>query len=428
MGASAPSEQVVEPDRPDAGRSRAPGAMALAPGANADARRELSDRTVLLVAAAVTLPILWMGYGTDIDVADVLASGDSIRRGDYFPSRPPGVPVFEAITAVLDPIGGHLLLNLATAAAGAATVVGIARLVRTWGHANGDLLALAFLASPMTLISATSTGDFIWAVAFFVWAALWHLRDRPVVAGALFALAIGTRLSSVFLVLAFLVADGWERERRSRCLRTLAVTLPVGALLYLPPWLAYGRSAELLETAEGWRSFGNNLGRFAYKNYVSAGTLFLVLVLVAVPALVAALRRWGHDPMLRAGVLGFAVSQALFFVLPWKYNHLLPALLMLLLWLGASTRNRRPFLWLVIGAIALNGLVTFRPLAPDAPAVAETGRWDPALTAGLLLNDIRCRADAMHEDPPPLNREAWACTLEPMRGAAVDPVEPGDDE
>ncbi len=428
MGASAPSEQVVEPGRPDAGRSHAPGARSLTPGATVDAPRELSDRTLLLVAAAVTLPILWMGYGTDIDVADVLASGESIRRADYFPSRPPGVPVFEAITAALDPVGGHLLLNLATAAAGAATVVGIARLVRAWGHANGDLLALAFLASPMTLISATSTGDFIWAVAFFVWAGLWHLRGRPVVAGALFALAIGTRLSSVFLVLAFLVADGWERERRSRCLRTLAVTLPLAALLYVPAWLAYGRSAELLETAEGWRSFGNNLGRFAYKNYVSAGTLLLVLVLVAVPALVAALRRWGHDPMLRAGVLGFAVSQALFFVLPWKYNHLLPALLMLLLWLGASTRNRRPFLWLVIGAIALNGLVTFRPLAPDAPAVAETGRWDPALTAGLLLNDIRCRADAMHEDPPPLNREAWACTLEPMRGAAVDPVGPDGDE
>jgi hypothetical protein len=427
MGTSAPSEPVVDTDHPDARRSGAPAVRSAPPVETPGGRRELGDRALLLVTAAVTLPILWMGYGTDIDVTDVLASGESIRRGDYYPSRPPGVPVFEAITAALDPVGGHLLLNLATAAAGAATVVGIARLVRMWGHANGDLIALAFLASPMTLISATSTGDFVWAVGFFVWAAIWHLRDRPVAAGVLFALAIGTRLSSVFLVLAFLVADGWDRDRRPRCLRTLAVTLPVGALLYVPPWLAYGRSAELLDTAEGWRSFGNNLGRFGYKNYVSAGALFLVLVLVATPALVAALRRWGQDPMLRVGVLGFAVSQGLFFVLPWKYNHLLPALLMLLLWLGASTRNRRSFLWLAIAAIAVNGLVTFRPLAPDAPAVAETGRWDPALTAGLLLNDIRCRADAMHEDPLPLNREAWACTLEPMRGAAEDPVEPSRD-
>lgn len=429
MSMPAPSDEVADTGRGSqaAAPDVAPDATSTAPHEAPDGRRELGDRALLLVTAAVTLPILWMGYGTDIDVTHVLASGESIRRGDYFPSRPPGVPVFEAITAALDPIGGHVLLNLATAAAAAATVVGIARLVRAWGHANGDLVALAFLASPMTLIAATSTSDFIWAVAFFVWAAVWHLRGRPVPAGILFALAIGTRLSSVLLVLAFLVADGWDRDRRPRCLRTLAVTLPLGALLYVPSWLAYDRSAEFLETAEGWRSFGNNLGRFVYKNYVSAGALFLVVVLVAVPALVTALRRWGHDPMLRMGVLGFAVSQGLFFVLPWKYNHLLPALLTLLLWLGASTRNRRPFLWLAIAALAVNGLVTFRPLAPDAPAVAESGRWDPALTAGLLLNDIRCRADAMHDDPPPLNREAWACTLEPMRGAAEDPIDPSDD-
>jgi hypothetical protein len=97
---------------------------------------------------------------------------------------------------------------------------------------------------------------------------------------------------------------------------------------------------------------------------------------------------------------------------------------MLLLWLGASRRNRRGFLWLTIGALAVNGLVTFRPLAPDAPAVARAGRWDPALTVGLLVNDVDCRLDAMHDDPPPLNRRAWACTLEPIRGAAEDPIGP----
>ncbi len=403
-----------------------PDATGAEPGEPAPRPRELTERTLVAITAAVTLPLLWMGYGTDIDVTDVLASADSIRQGEYVPSRPPGVPVFEAIAAVLDPIGGHLLLNLATAAAGAAAVVGIARLVRAWGHANGDLLALAFLASPATLIAATSTGDFVWAVAFFVWAALFQLRDRPVPAGVLFALAIGTRLSSVFLIAAFMVADGWARDRRRSCLRTLAIALPLGALLYIPSWLAYDRSAEFLETAEGWRSVGNNLGRFAYKNYATAGALFLVVVLVAAPALVAALRRWGRDPMLRAGVLGFAVTEGLFFLLPWKYNHLLPSLVMLLLWLGASRRNQRPFLWLAIGALAVNGLVTFRPLAPDAPAVAESGRWDPALTPGLLVNDIDCRLDAMHDDPPPLNRQAWACTLKPLRGTAEDPIDPDD--
>lgn len=423
MGHSSGGGVAAEPRAPrerdlvaDAGRDRA-----------AAGPTGLADRTLLLIGAAVTLPLVWMGYGTDIDVTDVLASAETIRAGDYVPSRPPGVPVFEALVAVLDPVGGHLLVNLATAVAGALTVVGIARLVRSWGHPNGDLLALAFLASPMTLISASSTGDFIWAVAFLVWAALWLTRDRPLPAGVLFALAVGTRSSSIFLVIALLVADGWDREHRRRAVRALAVTAPLSLLLYVPAWFAYGRTSQILETAEGWRSVTNNLGRFVVKDYAASGALLLVVIAVATPALVGALRRFGDDPMLRAGVLGFAVSQALFFVLPWKYNHLLPALLMLLLWLGASSRNQRSFLWLAVAAVAVNGLVTFRPLTPDSASEAQAGHWDPALTPGLLVNDIRCRLDAMHDDPPPLNREAWACTLVPLRGEQVDPVDPEDD-
>ncbi|HEX6570085.1 MAG TPA: hypothetical protein VF015_12995 [Acidimicrobiales bacterium] len=411
------ASRVAVPDatETDALRARAPRAA-----------RELTDRALVAMTAAVTLPILWMGYGTDIDVTDVLASADSIRAGDYTPSRPPGVPVFEAVAAVLDPVGGHLLLNLATAAGGAATVVGIARLVRGWGHPNGDLIALAFLASPIAVISSTSTADFIWAMTFFVWGCLVHLRGRSVPAGVLLALAIGARLPSVLLVVALLVADGWDAAHRRRCVRTALVALPLGALLYVPSWLAYDRSTGFLDPAEGWRSFGNNLGRFLYKGYVTAGGLAIVLIAMAVPALVAALPRWRTDPMLRLGVLGCAAAGALYFVYPWKFSHLLPAVAMLLLWLGASRGNRRPFLVALIVALAVNGVVTFRPLAPDRPAEASTGEWDPAVTPGLLLNDIACRLDAMDEPPQPLNRGAWACSLKPMRGDLPEPEPTGD--
>jgi hypothetical protein len=383
---------------------------------------ELDDRVLLLAVALVTLPIFWMGYGTDIDVTDVLRAADSVRAGDYAPSRAPGVPVFEAVAAVLEPIGGHILLNLATAAAAGATVVGVARLVRAWGHDNGDLIALAFLASPVTIIASSSVGDFVWALAFFVWGAVTHVRDRSsVVSGALFALALGARLSTGFVLAAFLVADGWDPGRRWRAVRTALVTAPLAVAVYVPSWLAYGRSRRMFETAEGFRSITNNLGRFAYKNYASAGVVLVIVLLVALPALLGALRGWWTDPMLRFGVLGFAAVEALFFQLPWKPAHLLPALLALLLWLGASQRNRRPYLWVVVGAIAINGLVTFRPLAPDQPHAATSGRWDPAVTAGLLANDVACRLDVMDEPlPQPLNSKGWDCTLKPLQGPVAD--------
>ena len=83
--------------------------------------------------------------------------------------------------------------------------------------------------------------------------------------------------------------------------------------------------------------------------------------------------------------------------------------------MAASERNRRPFLWLMIGAIALNGIVAFRPLTADQPNNSETASFEPAIVLGLLLNDIDCRVEFMDE-PPRLGTGAWDCTLEPVRG------------
>jgi len=383
--------------------------------------RPLDDRHLGLVVAVVTLPLVWMGYGTDIDVFNVLRSAGGIRDGDYFPSRTPGVPVFEAMTALFDPVGGHLLLNLLTAAAAGATVVGIARLVRLWDHDNGDLVALAVFASPMTIIASTSLSDFVWALVFFVWAAVAHLEGRWLPAGVLFALSIGCRLSSGFLIAAFLVADAWDPANRRRCLRTGALTAPLGVLLFVPSWLAYDRTLQFLENQEGYRSFGNNLGRFLYKNYSATGIVLIVVVALAVPALVAILRRFGDDPLLRFAVLGFVGSEALYFWMPWKLAHLLPALLCLFLWIGVSARADRRYLWLLIAAVAVNGIVSVRLLAPDEQHAATSGSWSPAVGLGLLLNDIRCRTEFMDQPPVRYELPAWDCTLEPIRGPSDTP-------
>jgi hypothetical protein len=103
---------------------------------------------------------------------------------------------------------------------------------------------------------------------------------------------------------------------------------------------------------------------------------------------------------------------------PWKPAHLLPALLMFLLWVGASERNRRPFLYLLIAAIAVNGVITIRPLTPDTPDASQTADFDPVFMAGHFVNDVRCRLRYMDEEPAILNG-AWFCSLEPMRGPTV---------
>jgi hypothetical protein len=381
------------------------------------ATRGFSDWTLLAITAVVTLPILWMGYGTDVDIGDVLESGELIRRFDYAPSRNPGVPVFESIVAVLDPIGGHLAVNLATAAAAGVTVVGLARLVRSWDHPNGDLVGMAFLASPVVFIAATSTGDFIWAAMFFVWGALLHLRGRSLPAGALFALAIGSRMSTLLVVAAFLIADGWEPINRRRCVRSLLAAAPLAVLMYVPSWLAFDRTFEFLDYGQTYRGFANHLGRFLYKNFIVAGLVFIGLVATAAPALLASLKQWGREPLVRFSFLALVATEALFLQFPWKGVHLLPAVMAILLWIAATTRNTRPFLWALVAASLVNGLVAFRPLAPDRPDDSRGGRWEPALQPGLVINDIDCRLTYMSEEPH-MDNGAWDCTLEPVRGRA----------
>ena len=415
LGRAMPSTARLRADA----SGEAPQALTVAaePRPGAGRATVLGDAWLVAITAAVTLPILWLGYGTDLDIGFVLDAGAQIRDFDYVPSRNPGVPVVEAIVAVLDPVGGHVLVNLATAAALAATVVAVARLVTAWGHDNGDLVALAFLASPIVVISGTQTADFVWAVAFLSWGALLLVRRHPVAAGVLLALSLGSRSSTLLLVAALLVAVGWDRDERRRVATAAAVAAPLAALLYVPVWLSYDRQFDFLDATDGWVDLSNNLARFLLKNYAVAGLALALLVAVALPALLRSLRRWGDDPMVRFAVLALVATELLFLRMPWKPAHLVPCLLALVLWIGASDRNRRPFLWLVVGAMVLNGLVTFRPFIADAPDSTGGADFEPAVTSGWLLNDIRCRARYMH-DPPRIDSGAWACTLEPMRGPA----------
>jgi hypothetical protein len=409
--------------RPGAVAVDRPPATATAPAPAAPARpttapaRPISDAWLVAITGIVTLPILWLGYGTDIDIGFVLRAGERIRELDYAPSRNPGVPVVETIVAVLDPVGGHVLVNLAAACALAATVVAVARLVTAWGHDNGDLLALCFLASPVVLIAGTQTADFIWAMAFLAWGALVLRRGHPAVAGALLALSIGSRASSVLIVAALLVAVGWDQRDRRRAALAAAVAVPGAALLYVPVWLSFGRTLGFLDATDGWVGLGNNTARFLLKNYAVAGVALVVLLAVAAPALVRALRQWNVDPMLRFGVLGLVVTELLFLRMPWKPAHLVPSLLATVLWIGCSSRNRRPFLWLVVGAMVLNGVLVFRPFVADEPDSTGGGAFEPALTTGWLVNDIQCRIEHMDE-PPRVDSGTWGCTLEPMRGPA----------
>ena len=384
-----------------------------------------------LVLAAVTLPLLLSGPGNDLDVANVFRSGRAIaRHGTYLPSRAPGAPVHEALVGVLDLLGGPVLTNLASLLAAVALVVGLDRLLRREGAGPGARWAVALVTlNPWFVVAATSTTDYVLALAFVVGSANALRSDRPVLAGVLAALALGTRIGSATLLAALLVAqlteratDGPEPESAGRPnsaadRRTVfltAVVMAVGAALLFAPSVIRAGGLAFAENDFSTSSVVVQVGRAAVKDLTLLGVIGSLVALAAVPAVVRAVGGWRTSWLVRFGLLGLVLSQLLFVRFPWKLPHLLPTLLCGAVLLAAALGDRvRPTILVALVVLqVLYGVVRVDVVRPDDPDRATGARIVFDVGWGPVVTDWQCRRD--HPDPH-LGRQkveveaAWNC-------------------
>ncbi|HUP76563.1 MAG TPA: hypothetical protein VM282_26250 [Acidimicrobiales bacterium] len=344
--------------------------------------------------AVIAIPQLLLGPGTDLDVGAVLGSGRLIMDGDYRPSRPPGAPVHEAIAGALEAVGGTTLSNMATLVAALAIVAAVVVLAREAGLSRPYLVAAVVVANPWFIVAATSTVDFPLALAFLLWGAIALQRDRTVVASVCFALAVGCRATTILLVMVVLVADvTGEQPKPRRALLCGALSSVLGLALYIPAFISAGGSLAFAQNDFSTASPGVMLGRALAKDLYFFGLAGAVVLLCVTPVLWAALRRWKSQWILRFGVLGVFVIQALFVRFPWKMGHLLPLLVCLALWLGVALRDRPQWLVALVVAQLLYSVVNLQLLEPDNPNDARGARAVLDLRWGVVVTDIACRAD-----------------------------------
>jgi len=358
----------------------------------------------LAIGGAVYLPFVLLGFGTDIDVPNVLRSGRAfVDDGRYEMSRGPGTVVHEVATGVLDRLGGSVLVNLSSLGFALVCLWCIHALLQTDGARWPTLAMLVLATNPWFWIAATSLGDFTWALGFVLAGAVVSQRGHAVAAGVLFGLALGCRASSVLLVLAWLVAqrtgDATDRPRLAETVRTMVVMGVVGLLCFVPPWLAADRTAQFLDNELDLAGFGAHLGRWATKNVAVSGVLAGVVLLSGWRGLAGGLRRWSSSVVVRFAVVMLVLTELLFLRFPFKPLHLLPAVAAVALLVGASPALTRRWIALLLVAQLVAGVVGTTIASPDVVDGASTGRLQLGLTAGVVLTDVRCRLDDRERGP-----------------------------
>src|SRR6056297_2687879 len=124
---------------------------------------ERGDVVVLVIAAILYIPLVFLGYGADIDSYVLIETGEEIiASGRYVPSRTPGFPVHETAVALLDYAGGSVATILASVAFALLTLAAFLALCRRFGVPHRWLLGLTLAFHPYVWVNAGSTMDYLW--------------------------------------------------------------------------------------------------------------------------------------------------------------------------------------------------------------------------------------------------------------------------
>ena len=377
----------------------------------------LTPTRLAVLSGLLYLPFTTLGYGTDVDITNVLRSGESLLEGRYRYSRPPGALPYEGLVGVLDRIGGPTAVSVASALMAVVLLVLLGRLVSDELGARRGRIAVAVVATqPWFWLAATSLGDYVFALGLLVAGALAARHDRRVLAGLAFATAIAFRSSTAFLVWAFLLAElfgargGLEKHDAVRpappnrwrdALVTGAVTALAGLVWFIPSWLSVGRTGRFLVNEFETTGVVAMAGRWGVKNIAFFGVFSLVVLAALAPVLLAALRLVRTSVLVRFAVLAALVAELLFLRFPWKLAHLLPVLVCLAILLAASPRLRTWHVGALLASQVLLAFVSVTVAEPDITNAATTGRVHLGVTWGVVVNDLDCRID------PPYGEGGW---------------------
>lgn len=203
-----------------------------------DFSRPVAFAALAAVYVLSRLPWLGHGYGTDPDAWRVALTAHYLwDHGEYWPSRLPGYPLHEFVTAALIR-GGAPATNLSTVLASLAGVWVFARLLAALRLPSRGLLTVTFAFAPLLWINSVTTMDYMWALTFGLGAYLAAIRERSLVAGVLVGIAAGFRLTYLGMALP-LGLYLWRSGRLRDIVPLAAGAAAAAAVAFAPVFWVY---------------------------------------------------------------------------------------------------------------------------------------------------------------------------------------------
>ena len=293
---------------------------------------------VVVVWLAVTLPLVNLGYGSDVDAWIVANNGENIWESHtYSSSRSMGFPLFELAITPLVHLGGWMASNLASVVAGLFFLGAVWALVRLRHLRHSQLTFLVLAFHPLIIINSTTTMDYVWAVSSLGWAYVALLSNKPLAAGVLIGIATGFRPTSILFAGPAILWFAWQRQWKYAAI-VAAISLLMAVFAYSPALIEYGLSTDRtsgilpgdLSAKDLVLLMGYNL-TFAIGLLQTVWVVGLISIVLWRRRNIPAVNSSAPDPFLPFHLAVVFIWIALFLTLPVEPEYLLPAFLSLLL-------------------------------------------------------------------------------------------------
>ncbi len=195
-----------------------------------------------LALILLTVPSMLINYGMNGDAwRGPIAAKEFVDTGTYVPSRLPGNPLFEYVLAIVSLFDGYILSNMLVLACYPLCIAAFLYLIKD--RDDRPVLFILFAFTPIFLVNASSTIDYMPGLALTLWSYVLAKQKRYVWAYFLVALSIGFRLPNVLFVVPLAIYSFLEGERPHRIVLLSVLTIGLGFAFYAPILAKFGTKA-----------------------------------------------------------------------------------------------------------------------------------------------------------------------------------------